>query len=375
MASNVNYEGSSVSTTSANEAPVFSSSEESREGTTSPVQSDLEEADIEFRNQQAWFHEVRPDFILFLDSITPPPPKHQLELAAFKFGRYQRSTDITATLRLFASWKFKNFTFQGISNYSAWGKAFAADTAPKTTSENRVISISSEDELATKDTCSRRVVNKRPVKTVSVMPKTLQTYYHTVIYFENVPKNYDVFYQIAELKYLESTLVSYAKTNRIDHRKHYIVCTHYFGSDFDAVRYLSPAIKCSLDTSSTNRYTKPVYTIKPHIHVVSYEKSRDGATGINNIIKQWAAKRRRSGLEFRQSARKVDCLHCISHYLYQGNGRILAAERISTPDEAIRCSNRAEGEEPDWAHYPFCFVPDDDEIWQMEGKLVRFYIV
>lgn len=291
------------------------------------------------------------------------------DVAIKQFDAAARDKDIPRILRELERWQF-DFTVHGYPpTVDATGKNIVNTDRPLPSNCPDPIDISSdEDEVShghTKPTVSASCISKR--RRVTRMPKTVPDYFHSVVYFSNVG-NQNPFFQITELNFLVVSLKLYAKSARTDKRKHYIVCSHFFGSDFDAVRYLSPATKLSLDTTTTTRYCDAVWPIKPHVHIVSFEKSRDGNSGVSNVVKQWAAKRRGSGLEFRCSARKVKCLKCLRDYLYQGNGRILETERVSSPDDAIRCTREHQVTEPEGAHDILCFAPDDDEVGRLEGK-------
>jgi hypothetical protein len=206
-------------------------------------------------------------------------------------------------------------------------------------------------------------------QSVSVMPKSTDCYYHTVIFFSNVGSN-KLDTQIAELRELEKTLFKHCASVKPENRTGFILCTHYFDSDRGAVDFYVPCTRYSGPVRSVVRFEDATLESghKPHIHVVYWCTTRDTNAGIGRIIKQWNAKRRHRDMEFRSKEAKVHCYFCLREYLSQGHGRILGTERIPrSTEDAGPCSHykdRDASGQDDFSRYD----PRNDGIGDLEGK-------
>lgn len=196
------------------------------------------------------------------------------------------------------------------------------------------------------------------------MPKTVGAYYHAVIYFK-FNAQFSNSQRIKELEFLEKSLCAYVPTETDEY---FNTTTHYFSTAAHAIRFFRPAIVKYGEVSTISKDTLDDDGFKPHIHVVYKRRGNSGNGRVEGIWKRWGVKRRGSGLVFRASEEKVCCIHCLCGYLSQGDGRVLGAEAVPSPDPRIGCNNKPDREDAGKAHNLQCIDANEFERRDLEGK-------
>lgn len=166
------------------------------------------------------------------------------------------------------------------------------------------------------------------------MPRSTNTYYHTVVYFcDEYSNNHTPSSKRFELGKLRNSLIEYLGKVRSTERKNFIVADHFFSDDRSVIQYLNwESIHSNefqhirhlpgINEASSAR-------IEPHLHIVHYCASRKPA-GAWRIIDKWLDRTPGS----LQSSSQVKCYNALRKYLHQGCGRCVRHEELSNSVES-----------------------------------------
>lgn len=201
------------------------------------------------------------------------------------------------------------------------------------------------------------------------MPKTLQAFYHTVVYFSDERTTSNRVKERQALKQLANELTKYFASKRA-YKYHALVCEHLWGSDNLLLNDLKREKLNLSGAGSVFQATEREFAEEwkhghePHIHVVYYQSTRNG-TGAERIIEQW---RRRYNTQSTSSSAKVGSYAHLREYLYQGRGRLLRFENIPGELGEENVHLQTDVHESDGSSGIFCISSRRGDKCEVEGK-------